>query len=171
MPAHLLHKNYDAKIRHFMMNTQDRKSEENYFTARSWVRLWSGWSKIPVINRLCFGSICLVLMNHGMRLRDFFYFPNYFNSSMAYFRLYGKREKHSFTHVPYSWTYRSTIWFRDAIHQYYTSFADGVFTSISGADLTCCCNPNIYPDKSKVTYEGICCRKNDEYWFDSYHII
>ena len=38
-----------------------------------------------------------------------------------------------------------------------------VFAGISGVDLTCCCNPNIYPDKSKVAYEGVCCGKNDEY--------
>ena len=35
MPVHLWNKNYDENIRQYMMNTQDRKREEDYFTARS----------------------------------------------------------------------------------------------------------------------------------------
>lgn len=41
-----------------------------------------------------------------------------------------------------------------------TRYKQGI---LSGADYSCCYNSNIYPDKSKVAYEGICCRKNDEY--------
>ncbi|MBC8471280.1 MAG: sulfatase [Planctomycetes bacterium] len=35
MPAHLWNKSYDANMRQYMMNTQDRKSQEDYFCARS----------------------------------------------------------------------------------------------------------------------------------------
>ncbi|UCC97195.1 MAG: sulfatase [Phycisphaerales bacterium] len=35
MPAHLWNKRYDANMRQYMMNTQDRESEEDYFCARS----------------------------------------------------------------------------------------------------------------------------------------
>ncbi|MQY79557.1 MAG: sulfatase-like hydrolase/transferase [Bacteroidetes bacterium] len=35
MPTHLWNEQYDRYMRQFMMNTQDRKSEEDYFTARS----------------------------------------------------------------------------------------------------------------------------------------
>ncbi len=35
MPAHLWNKGYDANVRQYLMNTQDRKSEEDYFCAQS----------------------------------------------------------------------------------------------------------------------------------------
>ena len=35
MPAHLWNANYDANMRQFLMNTQERKSEEDYFCAQS----------------------------------------------------------------------------------------------------------------------------------------
>ena len=35
MPAHLWNKGYDANMRQYLMNTQDRKSEEDYFCAES----------------------------------------------------------------------------------------------------------------------------------------
>jgi len=35
MPAHLWNEGYDRNMRQYMMNTQDRKSEEDYFCARS----------------------------------------------------------------------------------------------------------------------------------------
>jgi len=35
MPAHLWNERYDRNIRQYMMNTQDRKSEEDYFCAQS----------------------------------------------------------------------------------------------------------------------------------------
>ena len=35
MPAHLWNEGYDANMRQFMMNTQDRQSEEDYFCAQS----------------------------------------------------------------------------------------------------------------------------------------
>ena len=35
MPAHLWNENYDRNMRQYLMNTQDRKSEQDYFCARS----------------------------------------------------------------------------------------------------------------------------------------
>jgi arylsulfatase A-like enzyme len=35
MPAHLWNQRYDANMRQYLMNTQDRRSEEDYFCARS----------------------------------------------------------------------------------------------------------------------------------------
>jgi arylsulfatase A-like enzyme len=35
MPEHLWNKNYDSNMRQYLMNTQDRKSEEDYFCAQS----------------------------------------------------------------------------------------------------------------------------------------
>ena len=35
MPGHLWNERYDANMRQYLMNTQDRKSEEDYFSARS----------------------------------------------------------------------------------------------------------------------------------------
>ncbi len=35
MPEHLWNESYDVKMRQYLMNTQDRKSEEDYFCARS----------------------------------------------------------------------------------------------------------------------------------------
>ncbi|MHC4426342.1 MAG: sulfatase, partial [Planctomycetota bacterium] len=35
MPAHLWNQRYDANMRQYLMNTQDRKSQEDYFCARS----------------------------------------------------------------------------------------------------------------------------------------